>query len=79
MLAMPLDPRRDPLADLFEVMNDLQAEDLRFHAGGGLGSRLKALSRSINRLEAEAARTLEVFDRANAYEADGSRSAPSNH
>ena len=77
MLVQLLDSPRDPLADLSEVIDDLQAEDLRFQAGSGLGPRLKALRRSINRLEAEAARTLEAFDRTNAYEVDGSLSAAS--
>src|SRR5437879_13602953 len=77
MQAFPFDSPSDPLADLSEVVDDLQAEDLHFQAGTGLGSRLKALRRNINRLEAEAARTLEAFDRTNAYEVDGSLSAAS--
>ena len=77
MLAQLLDSPRDPLADLSEVIDGLQVEDLHFSAGTGLGPRLKALRRSINRLEAEAARTLEAFDRTNAYEVDGSLSAAS--
>src|SRR2546429_3800300 len=77
MLADLFDPPRDPLADLSEVIDGLQAEDLHFQAGTGLGPRLKALRRNINRLEAEAARTLEAFDRTNAYEVDGSLSAAS--
>ena len=77
MQALLLDSPSDPLADVEEAIDDLQQEDLHFQAGTGLGPRLKALRRSINRLEAEAARTLEAFDRTNAYEVDGSLSAAS--
>jgi hypothetical protein len=38
---------------------------------------MKAFRRAVNRLEAESARTLEAFDRTNAYEVDGLLSAAS--
>src|SRR5205807_2919340 len=72
-----LDPPRDPLADLSEDIDRLQAEDLRLGVGAGLGPRLQSLHLAINRLQAESARTLEAFDRTNAYEVDGSLSAAS--
>ena len=77
MLAFPVDSPPDFLAGLSEAIDGLQEEDFRLGFGTGLGPRLKALHRAINRLQAEAARTLEAFDRANAYEADGSLSAAS--
>jgi ATP phosphoribosyltransferase regulatory subunit HisZ len=77
MLAEPLVLQHDLLVTMAEVIDGLQSEDLRFQAGSGLGARLKSLHRSINRLQAEAARTMEVFDRTNAYEVDGSFSAAS--
>src|SRR5207253_11473508 len=77
MLAESAYPPRDLLANLSEVIEDLQAEDLRFVAGSALGPRLKALRTAVNRLEAESARTLEAFDRTNAYDLEGSFSAAS--
>jgi hypothetical protein len=77
MLAELLGPPLDPLADLVEAIDRLQAEDLRLDAGSELGHRLKTLRGAINRLEAESARTLEVFDRTQAYAAAGSLSAAS--
>ena len=72
-----LDPPRDDLADLSGIIDRLQADDLRLGFGADLGPRLKALYTAVNRLQAEAARTLEAFDRTNAYEADGMLSAAS--
>ena len=77
MVAEPLAPPLDALTDLSEAIDSLQAEDLRRPSGSELGARLKALHRSINRLQAEAARTLEVFDRTNAYQVEGAFSAAS--
>ena len=77
MLAEPLAPPLDSLAELSEAIDGLQSEDLHREAGSELGERLKALHRSINRLQAEAARTLEVFDRTNAYQLEGAFSAAS--
>jgi hypothetical protein len=67
----------DPLADLADAVDGLQAEDLRRAAGCELGPRLRALRTAVNRLEAEASRTLEAFDRSQAYAADGAVSAVS--
>src|SRR5207237_2353852 len=75
MLASAFDSPSDPAADLVDAIDGLQAEDLRRWADSELGGRLKSLRRAINRLEAESARTLEVFDRTQAYEGDGSPSA----
>jgi Domain of unknown function (DUF222) len=77
MLALPLDPPFDTLTDLVGSIDRLQAEDIRLEATSALGPRLKTLRGAINRLEAEVARTVEVFDRTNTYEADGSLSAAS--
>jgi hypothetical protein len=77
MIAIPFDSPAHSLADLPEVIDGLQSEDLRRRAGSELGARLTSLHRAINRLQAEAARTLEAFDRTNAYEVDGSLSAAS--
>src|SRR5437867_6114082 len=77
MQAMPLDSSPDLLVDLSEVIDGLQAEDLRLGPGSDLGTRLTALRRAVNRLEAESARTLEVFDRTQAYASEGSLSAAS--
>jgi hypothetical protein len=77
MLAETLASPNDALVDLDEVIDRLQVEDLRLEASSWLGSRLKALRGAINRLEAESARTLDAFDRTNAYEVEGSLSAAS--
>jgi hypothetical protein len=77
MLAEPLALPRDLLATMSEVIDGLQSEDLHLEATAELGPRLSSLHGAINRLQAEAARTLEVFNRTNAYEADGSLSAAS--
>src|SRR5437016_516736 len=77
MLAEPLAPPLDSLAELSDAIDGLQSEDLHREAGSELGVRLKALHRSINRLQAEAARTLEAFDRTNAYQLEGAFSAAS--
>jgi hypothetical protein len=77
MLTELLSPPLDALADLEETIDRLQEDDLHLEAGSGLGPRMNRLRRAINRLEAEAARTLEAFDRTNAYEVDGSLSAAS--
>src|SRR5207302_4863544 len=77
MLAEVLDPPRDRLADLSVLIDDLQSEDLRLGAGAGLGPRLHALHRAVNRLQAEATRTLEAFDRFEAYGIDGALTAAS--
>ena len=77
MLAETLTPPLDALTDLSLVIDGLQSEDLRLGAGSELGARLRSLHRAINRLQAEATRTLEAFDRTNAYEVDGSLSAAS--
>ena len=77
MLAEPLDLHADALAGLEEAIDRLQAEDLHLCGGTGLGPRLKALRWAVNRLEAEAARTLDVFDRTQAYASKGSLSAAS--
>jgi hypothetical protein len=77
MLAELLDPPLDSLADLVAAIDGLQAKDLRLEPGSELGHRLKTLRGAINRLEAESARTLEVFDRTQAYAASGSLSAAS--
>src|SRR2546428_380483 len=42
MLAEPFAPPLDALADLSEVIDSLQAEDLHFQAGSGLGVRVEA-------------------------------------
>jgi hypothetical protein len=68
MLAGSIDPALDSPADLAEAIDLLHAEDLRLEASSGLGSRLKALRGAVNCLEAESPRTLEVFDRTQAYE-----------
>src|SRR5207248_5229064 len=65
------------LAELAEAIDGLQSEDVHREAGSELGERMKALHRSINRLQAEAARTLEVFDRTDAYQLEGAFSAAS--
>src|SRR5438132_5273149 len=77
MLAEPLSPTFDALDSLVGAIDALQAEDLGLVASAKLGPRLKTLRRSINRLEAEAARTLEAFDRTDAYGVEGSLSAAS--
>jgi hypothetical protein len=77
MIAEPLDPPLDPLADLTLAIDQLQAQDLHLAHGSELGPRLVALRGAINRLEAESARTLEVFDRTQAFVADGALSAAS--
>src|SRR5438105_4052115 len=77
MLAETLTPPLDALADLSVVIDGLQSEDLRLGAGSELGARLRSLHRAINRLQAEATRTLEAFDRTKAYELEGSLSAAS--
>ncbi|MBO0685279.1 MAG: hypothetical protein J2P45_19165, partial [Candidatus Dormibacteraeota bacterium] len=59
------------------AVDRLQAEDLRLAAGSELGSRLKTLRSVINRLEAESARSLEVFDRTQAFAPEGHLSAAS--
>jgi hypothetical protein len=77
MIAETLDRPLDPLADLAQDIDRLQAEDLHLAPSCELGPRLKALRVAINRLEAESARTLEVFDRTQAYGLDGGLSAAS--
>jgi hypothetical protein len=77
MIAELLSPPLDALADLEEAIDRLQADDLHLEAGPELGPRMRRLRQAINRLDAESARTLEAFDRTNAYEADGSLTAAS--
>src|SRR5437667_229579 len=63
MLAFTVDSPPDFLAGLSEAIDGLQEEDFRLGFGTGLGPRLKALHRAINRLQAEAARPLQAYER----------------
>ena len=76
MITAPLVSDTDSLADLEYSLDRLHSEDLGPGVGAGLGPRLHALYRAVNRLQAETARTLEAFDRFEAYRADGALSAP---
>ena len=65
------------MADLMDAIDGLQDENPHLWSDSEVGTRLVALRKAVNRLEAESARTLEAFDRTNAYEVDGSLSAAS--
>ncbi|MBO0683191.1 MAG: DUF222 domain-containing protein, partial [Candidatus Dormibacteraeota bacterium] len=77
MVAEPLVTANDPLSDLVSAIDQLQSEDLQLAGSSELGSRLKTLRSAVNRLEAESTRSLEVFDRTQAFAPDGYLSAAS--
>jgi hypothetical protein len=53
----------------------LAAEDLQLVSDAGLGERIEGLQRTIARLQAELARTLGLFDRRQAFYAEGALSS----
>ena len=73
LAAAPLPP--GPLRELDDFVDRLGAEDLHRVPAPCLGEDLVALRRGIDRLEAEFARRLAVFDRKGGYAASGAVSA----